>query len=134
MASELRVDTLKDASGNNSIGLSYVAEGSAKAWGMFVGASLTSGSDLTGVSDSFNLTSVVDNGTGDHTFTVTNGFSTVNYALVTGRQQQSSGFGGHIDIEHGTSPTTSSVEIQTREHYSVQDNPRGSLAFFGDLA
>ena len=134
MASELRVDTLKDASGNNSIGLSYVAEGSAKAWGMFVGASLTSGSDLTGVSDSFNLTSVVDNGTGDHTFTVTNGFSTTNYALVTGRQQQSSGFGGHIDIEHGTSPTTSSVEIQTREHYSVQDNPRGSLAFFGDLA
>ena len=28
MASELRVNTLKDASGNNSIGMSYVAEGS----------------------------------------------------------------------------------------------------------
>ena len=27
MASELRVNTLKDASGNNSIGMSYVAEG-----------------------------------------------------------------------------------------------------------
>ena len=38
MASELRVNTLKDASGNNSIGLSYVAEGSAKTWGEFDGS------------------------------------------------------------------------------------------------
>ena len=134
MASGLRVDTLKDASGNNSIGLSYVAEGSAKAWGMFVGASLTSGSDLTGVSDSFNLTSAVDNGTGDHTFTVTNGFSTTNYALVTGRQQMVSGFGGHMDIKYNVSPTSTAVNMEYREHYSVQDNPRGSIAWYGDLA
>ena len=32
MASELRVNTLKDASGNNSVGMSTVAGGSAKAW------------------------------------------------------------------------------------------------------
>ena len=32
MASELRVDTLKDSSGNNSVGMSYVAGGSAKFW------------------------------------------------------------------------------------------------------
>jgi hypothetical protein len=32
MASELRVNTLKDASGNNSIATSFVAGGSAKAW------------------------------------------------------------------------------------------------------
>ena len=31
MASELRVNTLKDASGNNSIATSFVASGSAKA-------------------------------------------------------------------------------------------------------
>ena len=36
MASELRVDTLKDASGNNSIGLSFVAGGSAKVWAKFL--------------------------------------------------------------------------------------------------
>ena len=134
MASELRVDTLKDASGNNSIGLSYVAQGSAKAWVVYVSANLTSDADLAGVTDSFNMTSVVDNGTGDHTFAIANDFNSVNYALVTGRQQQSSGFGGHIDIEHGTSPAAGSVIVQTREHYSEQDNPRGSLAFFGDLA
>ena len=32
MASELRVNTLKDASGNNSIATSFVANGSVKAW------------------------------------------------------------------------------------------------------
>ena len=32
MASELRVNTLKDAAGNNSIATSFVAGGSAKAW------------------------------------------------------------------------------------------------------
>ena len=32
MASELRVNTIKDASGNNSIATSFVAGGSAKAW------------------------------------------------------------------------------------------------------
>ena len=32
MASELRVNTLKDASGNNSVGMSTVANGSAKQW------------------------------------------------------------------------------------------------------
>ena len=30
MASELRVNTLKDASGNNSVAMSYVADGNAK--------------------------------------------------------------------------------------------------------
>ena len=33
MASELRVNTLKDASGNNSIATSVVFNGTAKAWG-----------------------------------------------------------------------------------------------------
>jgi hypothetical protein len=134
MASELRVNTLKDASGNNSIGLSYVAEGSAKAWVMFVGASLTSDADLAGVSDSFNLSSVVDNGTGDHTFTVTNGFSTVNYSTVTGRQQAFSGFGAHADIKYNTSPTSTAVNMEYREHYAVGDTARGSISWLGDLA
>ena len=40
MASELRVNTLKDAAGNNSVGMSYVAEGSAKAWVTFDGTGL----------------------------------------------------------------------------------------------
>ena len=37
MASELRVNTLKDAAGNNSVATSVVASGSAKAWVNFNG-------------------------------------------------------------------------------------------------
>ena len=36
MASELRVNTLKDASGNNSVGMSFVAEGSVKMVGFML--------------------------------------------------------------------------------------------------
>ena len=41
MASELRVNTLKDASGNNSIATSVVHSGSAKVWINFNGNSGT---------------------------------------------------------------------------------------------
>ena len=58
MASELRVNTLKDASGNNSVGMSTVAEGSCKTW---VAATLAAV-----IYDSFNISSNTDEGTGDY--------------------------------------------------------------------
>ena len=64
MASELRVNTLKDASGNNSVGMSYVAEGTAKAW--------VQATDAAGLSDSFNISGGTDNATGDYTYALSN--------------------------------------------------------------
>ena len=58
MASELRVNTLKDASGNNSIATSFVAGGSAKAYIRF-----NAGTSING---SFNVASLTDDGTGDY--------------------------------------------------------------------
>jgi|TARA_R100000479_G_scaffold107064_1_gene53705 hypothetical protein len=74
MASELRVNTLKDASGNNSVAMSTVAGGSAKAWADI---------DMTGTAaldNSSNGSSITDNGTGDVTFTFTSSLSNANYA------------------------------------------------------
>ena len=76
MASELRVNTLKDASGNNSVALSTVAEGSAKAWASYNGSGTT-------FADSFNMTSATDNGTGNYTFTIANDMGNANYAAST---------------------------------------------------
>ena len=73
MASELRVNTLKDASGNNSIGMSYVAEGSAKSWINF------NGNGTPAARDSFNFSSITDNATGDYTVNISNSFATANY-------------------------------------------------------
>tara|TARA_Y100000015_G_C2339398_1_gene65166 strand:- start:108 stop:542 length:435 start_codon:yes stop_codon:yes gene_type:complete len=80
MASELRVNTLKDANGNNSIGMSYVAEGSAKVWGNFNAQTIDGTADLTGVNDSFNVASIVDNGQGDHTVNFTNNMGNDDYS------------------------------------------------------
>lgn len=74
MASELRVNTLKDASGNNSVATSFVAGGSAKSWINF------DGTGTPAARDSLNHASITDNGTGDYTLAFTNSFDNVNYA------------------------------------------------------
>ena len=84
MASELRVNTLKDASGNNSIATSFVAQGSAKAWLRF---------DPNTITDSNNYSSVTDNATGDFTFTFTSSLTDGNFAVVYGGRGSSGSTG-----------------------------------------
>lgn len=129
--STLKADTIQNTSGG---AVTLTNQHAAKAYVMFVGGSLTGDSDLTGVNDSLNLSSVVDNSAGDYTFTLSNGMSSVNYATVTGRQQNNSNFGAHADIKYNTSPTPAQVRMQYVEHYAIQDTPRGSIAWLGDLA
>ena len=78
MASILRVNTLTDASSNNSIATSNIFSGTAKAWVKFNGSSFSSSGDST-----FNITSLTDDGTGDYTITVANDFSNANFVQVT---------------------------------------------------
>lgn len=77
MASELRVDTLKDSSGNNSVGMAYVSNGSAKAW-----ANLN-GTGTIALRDSFNSSATTDNGSGDYTFNLTSSMSDGDYGFTT---------------------------------------------------
>ena len=72
MASELRVNTLKDAAGNNSIATSFVAGGSAKAWAKC-------SADGTSINDSFNISSLADGGTALQTLSLTNSMSDALY-------------------------------------------------------
>ena len=58
MASILRVNTLTDASSNNSIATSFVAGGSAKAWFIFDQVNSNT------LDDSFNIGSITDRATG----------------------------------------------------------------------
>jgi len=77
MASELRVNTLKDASGNNSIATSFVAGGSAKAWANLNGAGTVA------LRDSLNISGLTDNGTGDYTTSFSNALANTNYSFLT---------------------------------------------------
>ena len=74
MASELRVNTLKDAAGNNSIATSFVAGGSAKAWVNF------NGTGTVATNDSFNVASLTDVSAGRYDVNYTNNMNNALYA------------------------------------------------------
>ena len=78
MASILRVDTLTDASSNNSIATSIIYGGAVRSWVNFDG-SATDAAER----DSFNVSSMADRGTGLATITLSNAMNNSNYAGTT---------------------------------------------------
>ena len=128
MASELRVNTLKDASGNNSVGMSTVAEGSAKAWVNFVGSS--SGIPI---GDSFNLSGNTDNGTGDYTITYSNAMGNGNYSLTGVGQAGGGSSVMGLAVKQTGGLTTASARIFTKTG-SPADSDLVTSTIQGDLA
>jgi|TARA_E500000305_G_scaffold110130_1_gene117140 hypothetical protein len=124
MASELRVNTLKDASGNNSVATSFVAGGSAKCWAISnAGAA---------ASDSFNLASTTDNGTGDYTFAISSDMGSANYSHPIGASLADGGAGLGVSI---ASKAAGSLRIGTiRDDSTKTDCTNISLSILGDLA
>ena len=133
MASELRVNTLKDASGNNSIATSFVAGGSAKAWGHLAagGASLP---------DSFNLSSIDDDGTGEYGLNYTSAMNSATYSATStiNFNHAADNNTRHLVIE---SKATGSVEVDggytagSTAHFTAYDiETTGSVTVHGDLA
>jgi len=91
MASILRVDTLTDASSNNSIATSVLFNGSNKAWINLNGSSTIANRD------SYNISGITDNGTGDYTETFTSSMSNANYSpacVVQDDQSDTGNMGG----------------------------------------
>jgi hypothetical protein len=135
MASELRVNTLKDASGNNSIGMSYVAEGSAKAWVNY------NGSGTLAVRDSFNTSSVTDVNTGlykqDYTNSMNNNDYHVSMMLIMDYGVNSFGGAGGVDSNDGDDGIlTGSVTMSyLRADTGITvDAELGGASILGDLA
>ena len=124
MASELRVNTLKDASGNNSVTTSTVAQGSAKAWAQQDGAAATA-------RDSFNVAGVTDEGTGDASYTLTSAMSDSNFSVtaLTGYKAATS-----IEIAHLRELTASKVRIRNSNSSSYRDPDTYCSTVQGDLA
>ena len=125
MASELRVNTLKDAGGNNSVAMEYVAGGSSKAWARF------NGTGTLAVNDSFNTASVTDTGTGIYDPQWTNSFLTGNYAVTATKRNNTTNTGVCVQT-----PTiaSGSVTIQCYENSGLVDSSIVSGVAHGDLA
>ena len=77
MAGTIAADTLTHSTAG-SLGTQFVVNGSAKAWAD------VSGSGTPAVDDSLNIASVIDVGTGNRKYTVSNALSNTNYVVLSG--------------------------------------------------
>ena len=126
MASILRVNTLTDASSNNSSAMSVVNQGTAKAW-------LQYNQVTPAVTGSYNISSVTDTGAGDFTPNYSSAMSALDYAVVSAGGMLNQDASGRISE---TNPTnTSSYQCTTTNSAgSKADHTGNSNSTFGDLA
>ncbi len=123
MASELRVNTLKDASGNNSIATSFVASGSAKV--------TIAANDDAVLFKSFNVSSGVDEATGDYKYNLTNAITTTTAEnCVTACAL---GYENIIRVKTADA-TTSVLDLHSMNTSGTSANGWHAAAIHGDLA
>ena len=122
MASILRVDTLTDASSNNSTAMSTINQGTAKAW--------VQGTDAAALSDSFNISGGTDNGTGDYRYTLSSSMGNNDYSQTTNAKQ------AEISQVANRTLQTTYIEIQVfsrADSFTAADQTNFSTVH-GDLA
>jgi len=130
MASELRVNTLKDASGNNSVAMQYVAEGSAKSWCNF------NGENTIAIRDSLNVASLTDDGTGDYKTNFTSAMATANFSgvIISGTVTEG-GTGATRDEEvRGISSAHLGIFVFHTSNEGARDVDYVATSVHGDLA
>jgi hypothetical protein len=132
MASILRVNTITDASSNNSTAVSVINQGTAKVWVQFAGSSL-SGTGTTGVDDSFNLTSMTDDDTGRYTVNINSDMNNNDYAVHSTIGQSASVIGDYITNVASLATGTVQVGSATRSG-AYADTAVHSVTIHGDLA
>jgi len=111
--------------------INHVMEGSAKAWYAI------DGSGTSSILDSFNTSTLVDNGQGDWTVTRTNAFANTNYAVGS----QSDFDGSDSRVVTVTSYQSQTARTTTVMRHALQDTGANghdpdnwSAIHWGDLA
>jgi len=107
-----------------------LVQGLAKAWVNF------NGSGPTVFRDSINCASLLDNGSGDTTITLSSGFNDTNYSCAGSAQQNTGGGRGDFFVGlHGTAQTTTTRRVSTCDSNGTSaDSLIGNLQIWGDLA
>lgn len=123
--STLRVSNLQDTSGGNSSTPAAIANGIAKAWVNFNGASTVS------VRASYNVSSITDNGIGDYTVNFTNALADANYSVIAipSRSGDTTTSGAHSFLP-STYATSSVKLLSSRGTGSATDPDFCNVAIF----
>ena len=134
MAGTLTISTLSD--GTNSTSATNCIQGSAKAWVNFTGVTTAT------VNNSYNISSVTRNGTGDYTVSFTNAMANANYTVAFGVTSGYDAGYGTVGFYSGggdstTAPsqmTTSALRFVTSGKYGTSaslDSYTVTATFFG---
>ena len=127
MASELRVTTIANNAGTESVNTTYVVNGSAKHWCMF-----NSDNSTVEAADSLNLSSIGDNATGQYYQNFTSNMGNTNYSCAgtTGGSAIATFDLGFVATRNDTTARSRSSKYDS----TFQDEPAWSVQVFGDLA
>ena len=125
MAGKIIADTLEHSTAG-SVTTNYVVEGSAKAWMNL------NGTGTIAIRDSFNISGVVDGGSGVYTANLTNSFGAVDFAV-------SATTGNNISFTFATAPAGTVVAGSITAYtsgstISLADASTVSILGYGDLA
>ena len=127
----LKFDTLttsdsKNTSTEKSLDTSYIFNGSAKQWVLLQ-------SNGTSVTDSFNNTSVTDNGTGDYTLTRTNNMANATYCAIGSSGDNSTTFNVCSDVGEQTT-SVHDIRCVNDAANATTDVPDTVSTVHGDVA
>ena len=132
MASELKVNTLTGVSTAGSIAVTAegnstttnLQQGLAKAW------SNVNGTSTAAINDSFNVSGITDNGTGDTTNTYSNAMNNTTYVMTVS--------GGYVNDDgmarYSEATTNWRTYYYQESDRNAKDGSVNSSAIFGDLA
>ncbi len=126
MASELRLTTLANNAGTESVDTTYVINGSAKAFLYFDSSIATPVADA-----SLNISSILDGTTGIYDPNFTNSMDSADYSVTSGISPE--GGAGDQAFSHPNSASQYSFTIYSGTG-SFDDNAHCSSNVHGDLA
>lgn len=111
-----------------SVDTDYITTGSVKCYVAYT--SDTNTAVLNG--QSFNLTSLTDNGTGSTTFTINNNMAQSKYPNPHAPGDSN---GGYTQYQFDTDMTTSAFKVNTsNDSFAVQDTDLHAVSTLGDIA
>lgn len=127
--SEIRVTTVSDTAGTGPVTLTK--QSASKSYVHFNGGGV---SGSVSIYESFNKSSITDNGTADYTVTATNAMNTTQYIVTVSSNANVSGYGGLR-----SSSATASLTSTTEQYYGSTNGNFVELNFLmsathGDLA
>ena len=125
--STLKVNTIQDSSGSNASTTEQINQGRAKAWINYNGTGTVS------IRDSFNVSSLTDNGEGLYTITFTNAMSNNDYCVQCTSHMWEDNSDDNARISGATKMSTTSFRQCTIYGTGTyQDAQNNMAAVFGD--